>query len=646
MKSRLRHITIKHRLYATTIGILLILLFIGLFVNFYINQTIRQKDMLVTANEIARLELSLRKIEKDFIIHETINPDFFATGKSKYLDEFKHTFDTINQNIRKLEDSHLIEDEQINQELSILRSHFAGYSQLFSQIVNKTREKGFKDYGLIGEMRDNIHEVEDQLEKKEDVPELQVHMLMLRRHEKDYLLRKDIKYLNKFLERNKLFINDIRKMNQDSLLKQQDELLIKKLKAYENIFSRVVAKDIEIGLNEDQGLTHRFNAHILLVENQTAQLKSLINTTMNRGVKKTVNRLFLIIIILSVIITIILFTTIRYFLVSVKYLSKHLEVLSNGALPTHISPRLEDEVAQMVYSINDLTEHLQEKADFAHQIAQGNMTAKFKAQGNQDLLGEALLTMQHSLQEAQKAQELRFKEESERSWANEGLTQLNSILRQNQLDIEQLSYHTITFLMAYLEAAQSAMYVIDDSKAPDIFIKMTACIAYDRKHKNQTRIELEEGLVGRAIDEKETIVLTELPEDYIHIGSGLGDEKPHILIIVPLQINQEVSGAIEFAGFKTYKDYQIKFLEKAAETIASTLSSIRNTSQTYNLLRESETHSLQMVEQEEEMRQTIEELQATQEEAKLREAQLEAEIEQLKQENSRFKIQLSDNTEI
>ena len=58
------------------------------------------------------------------------------------------------------------------------------------ELVEKLRYRGFKDYGLEGKMREAIHELQsiDSLN--------QISLLTLRRHEKDFMLRKDYYYLD------------------------------------------------------------------------------------------------------------------------------------------------------------------------------------------------------------------------------------------------------------------------------------------------------------------------------------------------------------------------------------------------------------------------------------------------------------------
>jgi len=298
-----------------------------------------------------------------------------------------------------------------------------------------------------------------------------------------------------------------------------------------------------------------------------------------------------------------------------------------------IKIRNKDEIGQMSQSVNTLIDGLNKTARFAREIGEGNLDEEFELLSNEDVLGNSLLEMRKSLKEARKIEEERKEEEYKQNWATKGLAKFGDILRQSTENMEEFAYNVISNLVKYTETNQGGLFIINDEDKNDKHIEMLACYAYSRRKYIEKRIEMGEGLIGRCILEKNPIYLTEIPEEYINITSGLGTAVPKSILIVPLVINDEVHGAVELASFKEIKEYVRKFVEDVGEDIASTIKSTKINIQTNRLLEQSQQQSEELASQEEEMRQNMEELQATQEEAARRSAEMEGLINALKQSN-------------
>lgn len=265
--------------------------------------------------------------------------------------------------------------------------------------------------------------------------------------------------------------------------------------------------------------------------------------------------------------------------------------------------------------LNQQKNILQRVYHFAEAIISDNLHVDYKLEGDDDKLGKILIRLRDNLIKTKEDVENQKEEERKRSWANEGLAKFSDILRKDNDDLPQLSYNVLSNLVKYLEINQGGFFIINDEVEDDKHIEMIACYAYNRKKYKQKRIEWGEGLVGRCVYEKETVYLTEVPSDYVYITSGLGKETPSCILIVPLIINDEIFGAIELGSFDKLPEYKIQFIERIAESIASTISGVKINMRTSKLLKESQEQAQKMAEQEETMRQNMEELQATQEEA-------------------------------
>ncbi len=336
--------------------------------------------------------------------------------------------------------------------------------------------------------------------------------------------------------------------------------------------------------------------------------------------------IFLGIIALAVLFIVIWLIS-RYITTPVLKTTNVLKTLSKGDLEK-VEPlktrKEEDELTQMANATNTLIEGLKNTVLFARNIEQGKLDSEFTLLSDNDQLGQALVSMRESLIAANKEELKRKEEDRKRRWSTEGFAKFGEILRYDNEDIETLSYKVIKNLVEYLEACQGGVFIINDENDTDKFLEMTACYAYDRRKYLEKKIKIGEGLVGTCYLEGKTNYMTEIPESYVKIASGLGEEKPTSLILVPLKLNEEVYGVIELASLNKFEDYQIEFLEKIGENIASTISSLRINMRTATLLEKSQQQAEEMKAQEEEMRQNMEELSATQEEMARKTSEMES----------------------
>jgi PAS domain S-box-containing protein len=199
------------------------------------------------------------------------------------------------------------------------------------------------------------------------------------------------------------------------------------------------------------------------------------------------------------------------------------------------------------------------------------------------------------------------------------------ILRTNNNDLNKLADEIISSLVKYLKANQGALYIIDDSTTEDEqTMSMKACYAWDKKKFINQKIFKGEGLSGQSWQEGDTVYLTDVPQNYVRITSGLGDANPTSVLIVPLKVNDQIFGIVEIASFSSFQEFEIEFVQKIAESIASTISTVKINARTHKLLEESQEMTVQMRAQEEEMRQNMEELQATQEEMQRSQSETES----------------------
>ncbi len=275
-----------------------------------------------------------------------------------------------------------------------------------------------------------------------------------------------------------------------------------------------------------------------------------------------------------------------------------------------------DEIGEMAAATDSLVAGLKATTSFAENIGNGKYDSEFSPLSNHDVLGNALLNMRSNLARV-------AEDDKKRNWTTEGLAKFGELLRANNNDLQKLTDEIVGSLVRYLKANQGALYIIDDtSEEEEQTMSMASCYAWNKKKFINQKVHLGEGLSGQAWQEGDIIYITDVPQNYIRITSGLGDANPNAVLIVPLKVNDQIFGVVEIASFGVFKDYEIEFVKRIAESIASTISSVKVNARTQRLLGESQQMTEEMRAQEEEMRQNMEELQATQEE--MQRSQLES----------------------
>lgn len=228
-------------------------------------------------------------------------------------------------------------------------------------------------------------------------------------------------------------------------------------------------------------------------------------------------------------------------------------------------------------------------------------------------------------------------DDRKRNWTTSGLAQIGDILRGGGTSSE-LFDSIIQFVVKYTKSNQGGLFIYEDEDN-DPHLKLVACYAFERKKFLTKRVEPGNDLVGQCFVEGQKIYLLEIPEDYVHITSGLGGASPNALLMVPLKVNDQIYGVIELASFRPYEEFEVELVEKLAESIASTISNVRVNETTRILLERTQQQAEEMKSQEEEIRQNMEELEATQEEMRRKQTILENELEQSRQQGAMLRDQ-------
>ncbi len=347
----------------------------------------------------------------------------------------------------------------------------------------------------------------------------------------------------------------------------------------------------------------------------------------NVAVIQNINRANIILILVSLIanisVIILAVTLVRSLRKSIQKPTDLLKKMAQGEL-VESTQASSDELNEIIQASHKLSTHLKKASFFALEVGEGNFDHSFESAGENDQLGNSLLQMRSKLKEV-------AEEDRKSGWANSGLAELGNILRKETEQEEKLYNALVSFSVKYLNVNQGALFLLDDNQEEPVLFR-AASYAYGRRKYITDSFEPGEGLVGQVFLERELIALSEMPENFVNITSGLGEAPPTFIVTCPLNYNNECYGVLELAAFRELEEYELQFIVKIGEQIGAAISKSKINSQTRRLLEEAQQQAEELRAQEEEMQQNLEELAATQEEMGRKEREYQQIIEELKQQ--------------
>ena len=315
---------------------------------------------------------------------------------------------------------------------------------------------------------------------------------------------------------------------------------------------------------------------------------------------------------------------------------KLLMQLTRGTIPHFKASGSEEEISELEKNLEKHVSHLREIASFARSLSGGDFTGRFEKLSSEDELGESLLSLKSSLMESLEESETRRREEEHRTWSAQGIAKFSNLFREAEDNMEDLSRLIMKELVGYTEADVGALFIVTDREDQEgQILEMFGSYAFDREKYIQQSFELGEGLVGRAALEKEPVYVTDLPPDYIRIRSGLGEEAPSSIFLVPVLLDNQVLGVIELASLGEIPSYQRAFIRQLGDALATTLAKVKANLKTRILFEQTRKQAEKLASQEKVFKQQLEQMEKTMNEYTGREEKLLKEIESLRKERGK-----------
>ncbi|HKP35421.1 MAG TPA: HAMP domain-containing protein [Pyrinomonadaceae bacterium] len=274
----------------------------------------------------------------------------------------------------------------------------------------------------------------------------------------------------------------------------------------------------------------------------------------------------------------------------------------------------------------NLTNQVRAIAEVSTAVTKGDLTRSITVQAEgevaalKDNINEMILNLKDTTQK-----------NTEQDWLKTNLARFTRML-QGQRDMKTVAKMVLSELAPLVEAQQGVFYV-NHSDNGEPTMKLLGGYAYNKRKSLANQFHPGEGLVGQCMLEKERILVTDVPTNYVNISSGLGGARPNNIVVLPVLFEGEVKAVIELSTFHIFSDTHLAFLDQLTESIGIVLNTIEANTRTEDLLLQSQSLAGELQSQQDELKKTNEQLEMQAQSLRESEDLLKSQQEELRQTN-------------
>jgi CheY-like chemotaxis protein/signal transduction histidine kinase/HAMP domain-containing protein len=271
----------------------------------------------------------------------------------------------------------------------------------------------------------------------------------------------------------------------------------------------------------------------------------------------------------------------------------------------------------------NLTTQVRAIAEVATAVTKGDLTRSIQvdARGEVAELKDNINTMIDNLR-------LTTDRNTEQDWLKTNLARFTNML-QGQRDLSTVGRLLLSELTPLVNAQIGVIYQAESEEASDL--KLLSAFADDGASSHPQVVRIGEGLVGQCAAERRRMLISELPENVIPIGSASFKVRPRNVIVLPVLFENQAKAVIELGSISTFTALQIAFLEQLTASIGIVLNSIEATMQTEGLLKQSQNLAGELQAQQRELQQTNEQLEQKAEQLAERNVEVERKNQEIEQ---------------
>ena len=274
----------------------------------------------------------------------------------------------------------------------------------------------------------------------------------------------------------------------------------------------------------------------------------------------------------------------------------------------------------------NLTTQVRAIAEVSTAVTKGDLTRSITvgAQGEvaalKDNINEMILNLKETTQK-----------NMEQDWLKTNLARFTRML-QGQRDMTTVAQMVLSELAPLVDAQQGVFYVNSTDNGQPV-MRLLGGYAYKKRKNLANEFRAGEGLVGQCTLERERILVTNVPSNYVYVTSGLGEAPPNNIVVLPVLFEGDVKAVIELSTFQTFSETHLTFLDQLTESIGIVLNTIAANTRTEDLLLQSQSLAGELQSQQDELKKTNEQLEQQAESLRESEELLKSQQEELQQTN-------------
>jgi HAMP domain-containing protein/signal transduction histidine kinase/CheY-like chemotaxis protein len=282
---------------------------------------------------------------------------------------------------------------------------------------------------------------------------------------------------------------------------------------------------------------------------------------------------------------------------------------------------LTDNVNQLA---GNLTSQVRAIAEVSTAVTKGDLTRSItvEAQGEVAALKDNINQMISTLKET-------TQKNTEQDWLKTNLGDFSNMM-QGQRNIESVAQAIISKLTPLVNAQHGAFFLLEtDRERREPLLNLIASYGYGGRKALTSSYRLKESLIGQCAFEKKRILLTDVPENFINIATGMGQAPPRCVVVLPVLFEGEAKAVIELASFGAFSPNHLAFFDQLMENVGVILNLIGSSMRTEELLQELKRSNAELEAQASELNEKAKLLEQKNSEVELASQSLHEKAEQL-----------------